>query len=578
MRHRAGPIAETLVEAGRGMVVILGATIAFTLLLALILGEAGAAQSKVEAEAMALSGSHVYVKDNTAASGGKEVAFYTPGSVSSSFDGTATSITLRSKGTACQGNPRLRIYVDGILKGRVEPTSTAYANHSLALSGLSSGTHTLRVSFQNDYYVSSTCDRNVDLDYYELTVPDTTPTACSKDQFLAEYRNEYMTFGTPPVLARCEAAIDNDWGYGSPAPAVSPDFFTARWVGTFDFEASGYEFSATADDGVRLWVDGRLLIDQWRDQGATTYRATTNMTAGAHQVKVEYYEYGGLAAAKASWAKVASPPPPGGTDPVLVGAGDIARCSDLAGAEATAKLLDGIPGTVYTTGDNAYESGTAREFADCYGPTWGRHKARTRPSPGNHEYYTAGASGYFGYFGAAAGDPSRGYYSYDLGEWHIVSLNSTCEKVGGCEATSPMVRWLEQDLAANPRSCTLAYFHDPLFSSGAHGNQVKMRPTWDALYAAGADVVLNGHDHHYERFAPQSPSGTADASRGIREFIVGSGGGAHYGITSVRPNSQVRNTDTYGVLKLTLHPNGYDWQFVPEAGKTFTDSGTTSCH
>ena len=263
-------------------------------------------------------------------------------------------------------------------------------------------------------------------------------------------------------------------------------------------------------------------------------------------------------------------------DPVFVGAGDIASCAS-SGDEATAKLLDGISGTVFAAGDNAYVDGTAAEFTDCYNPSWGRHKARTYPAPGNHEYHTAGASGYFGYFGAAAGDPSKGYYSYNLGEWHIVSLNSMCENVGGCEATSPMVSWLEKDLAANPKACTLAYFHHPLFSSGEHGNQTKMRATWDALYAANADVVLSGHDHDYERFAPQTPSGAADTARGIREFVVGMGGGSHYGIVSIQPNSEVRNTDTYGVLKLTLHPTSYDWQFVPESGKTFTDSGSDQC-
>jgi acid phosphatase type 7 len=196
---------------------------------------------------------------------------------------------------------------------------------------------------------------------------------------------------------------------------------------------------------------------------------------------------------------------------VLVGAGDIASCSST-GDEATAKLLDGISGTVFTTGDNVYDSGTATEFKNCYEPSWGRHKARTKPSVGNHEYLTAGASGYFGYFGAAAGDPNKGYYSYNLGEWHVISLNSMCENVGGCGATTPMVSWLKQDLAANPKACTLAYFHHPLFSSGEHGTQ-KMRPTWDVLYAANADIIVSGHDHLYERFAPQSPSGVVDASR-----------------------------------------------------------------
>jgi acid phosphatase type 7 len=263
---------------------------------------------------------------------------------------------------------------------------------------------------------------------------------------------------------------------------------------------------------------------------------------------------------------------------VLVGAGDIASCSS-AGDEATARLLDGISGTVFTTGDNAYNSGTATQFKTCYHPSWGRHKARTRPSVGNHEYNTAGASGYFNYFGSAAGDPRKGYYSYNLGEWHVVALNSMCNQVGGCGATSPMVSWLKQDLAANPKKCTLAYFHHPLFSSGFHhGNTPRMKPSWDALYAANAEVVLGGHEHNYERFAPQSPSGVANSARGIREFVVGMGGRSHYSFGTVQPNSQVRNANTYGVLKLTLHPSSYEWKFVPVAGKTFTDSGTTSCH
>jgi acid phosphatase type 7 len=268
---------------------------------------------------------------------------------------------------------------------------------------------------------------------------------------------------------------------------------------------------------------------------------------------------------------------PGG-DPVLVGAGDIASCSS-SGDEATAKLLSGIPGTVYTTGDNAYEDGTASEFANCYGSSWGRYKARTRPSVGNHEYQTPKASGYYGYFGSAAGDPDKGYYSYDLGEWHIISLNSMCGKVGGCDANSPMVTWLKEDLASNPTPCTLAYFHHPLFSSGSeHGNDPRMRPSWDALYEAGAEVVLNGHDHDYERFGPQTPAGKADSKRGIREFVVGTGGNSLYAFLPPKPNSQVRNVHTYGVLKLTLHPGSYEWKFVPVAGKTFTDSGSDSCH
>jgi hypothetical protein len=264
-----------------------------------------------------------------------------------------------------------------------------------------------------------------------------------------------------------------------------------------------------------------------------------------------------------------------------VGAGDIASCDDLRGAEATAKLLDNIPGTVFAAGDLAYPDGSDEQFAKCYGPTWGRFKERTRPTPGNHEYHSDGASGYVHYFGAAAGDPKKGYYSYDLSDWHIVVLNSECEAVGGCGAGSAQEQWLRQDLKNHPAKCTLAYWHKPLFSSGAaHGNDAEVKPLWDALYSADAEIVIGGHDHDYERFAPQDPSGKLDPQRGIREFVVGTGGkNSHRSFTSSpKPNSEVRQADTFGVLKLTLHAASYDWEFVPEAGKTFNDSGSGTCH
>jgi hypothetical protein len=264
--------------------------------------------------------------------------------------------------------------------------------------------------------------------------------------------------------------------------------------------------------------------------------------------------------------------------PVIVAAGDIAGCYD-AGDEATANLLGNIGGTVLTLGDNAYEDGSPEDFADCYEPSWGRYKDRTKPTPGNHEYYSRGAEGYFGYFGEAAGEPGKGYYSYDLGAWHIVALNSNCEFVGGCYAGDPQVRWLKTDLADNRRNCTLAYFHHPLFTSGRYRPGIpEVKPLWEALYAAGADVVLNGHDHNYQRFALQNPDGEADPERGIREFVVGTGGRSHYPILAPIANSEVHNDDTYGVLKLTLRPKGYDWQFVPVEGQTFTDTGSARCH
>jgi hypothetical protein len=279
--------------------------------------------------------------------------------------------------------------------------------------------------------------------------------------------------------------------------------------------------------------------------------------------------------------RTASTPPTSAQelDAVLVGAGDISSCDDLSGAEATAKLIEKIPGTVFAVGDLAYPDGTDEQFAKCYNPTWGRFKDRTRPAPGNHEYHSDGASGYARYFGAIAGDPKKGYYSYELGGWHIIVLNSECAEVGGCDTASPQGQWLREDLAQHPVTCTLAYFHKPLFSSGAkHGNDPLMKPFWETLYSAGADLIINGHDHDYERFAPQDPSGKSDPSHGIREFVVGTGGKNHRPFAEPRPYSELRNADTFGVLELRLHPKSYEWQFIPEAGKTFADSGTGVCH
>ena len=283
-------------------------------------------------------------------------------------------------------------------------------------------------------------------------------------------------------------------------------------------------------------------------------------------------------------------PTPGG-DPVFVGAGDIASCSG-SGDDATADLLDAIPGTVYTTGDNAQGDGSPDEYTDCYGRSWGRHKARTRPSAGNHDYDQPGALPYYDYFGSAAAGPYTctdtrftpavtgpcGYYSYDLGAWHIIVLNANCDAVGGCAAGSPQEQWLRADLAAHPAACTLAIWHQPRFSSGSIGGTSLVKPFWEALYDYGAEVVLNGHAHDYERFAPQDPSGNLDTANGIVEFVVGTGGSFHTGTGSLKPNSQVFNNDTFGVLKLTLRPTSYDWEFIPEAGKTFTDSGSAACH
>ena len=266
-------------------------------------------------------------------------------------------------------------------------------------------------------------------------------------------------------------------------------------------------------------------------------------------------------------------------DVVLVGAGDIATCDSTKDSD-TAALLDMIPGTIAMLGDGAYPDGTLQEYTDCYEPTWGRHKARTRPAVGNHEYHVKGAEGYFTYFGTAASPldapctkDCKGYYSYDLGAWHIIVLNSEIDMSVG----STQEQWLRADLAAHGHVCTLTYWHRPRFTSNDIENEERVRPLWDALYEFGADVVLNGHKHNYERFALQNPNGEADPERGIRQFVVGTGGTTHSSFDTVQPNSEIREFLTWGVLKLTLHPTSYDWDFIPIAGQTFRDSGSDDC-
>ncbi|HVW31022.1 MAG TPA: metallophosphoesterase, partial [Acidimicrobiia bacterium] len=273
--------------------------------------------------------------------------------------------------------------------------------------------------------------------------------------------------------------------------------------------------------------------------------------------------------------------PPPSADPTVVAAGDIAMCP-TTGDEATAGLVDGIPGTVLALGDLAYQDGSKADFDNCYTPSWGRFKDRTRPATGNHEYVQKGAGPYFDYFGPAAGDRTKGYYSFDIGSWHLISLNSTCAAAGGCSKNSPMEQWLRADLAAHPAKCTIAYWHHPRFFTPARQPGVakiepvdkKMSAFWADLVAAGVDIVLNGHRHDYERFARQDADGNASPT-GIREFIVGTGGGPHDHFEgAVAPNSEIRKQDTWGVLQLTLHPESYDWKFVATPGDPFTDSGS----
>jgi hypothetical protein len=286
---------------------------------------------------------------------------------------------------------------------------------------------------------------------------------------------------------------------------------------------------------------------------------------------------------------------------VIAAAGDIAcdpASSTFHGGDGTSlschdkytsNLILNAPSiaAVLPLGDNQYYCGGYAAFQASYDLSWGRLKSITHPSVGNHEYLgsggtgcdatNTGAAGYFKYFGAAAGDPDKGYYSYDIGAWHLIALNSQCVPAGGCERTSPQGQWLRSDLAAHRNQCLLAYWHIPLFSSGGGAN-TNSRPFWDALYAAKADVILTAHDHLYERFAPQSPPGAPDPVNGIREFVAGTGGANHTLAAARAAHSEILNTDTFGILELTLDPGSYTWQFVPEAGGSFTDTGSQSCH
>jgi len=299
------------------------------------------------------------------------------------------------------------------------------------------------------------------------------------------------------------------------------------------------------------WVDANGLV-LGLSPGVVTITATVEGHTGTSAVTVT--------------------PLPAGSPVVFVGAGDIATCA-LPGDEATADVLDRTPGTVFLAGDNAYEDGSTADFTNCYDPTWGRHKARTRPALGNHEYQTPNATGYFGYFGAAAGDPAKGYYSFDLGDWHVIVLNSEINSATG----SPQEQWLRADLATSDKQCTLAIWHEPVFSSSGGGYSVG-RPFFQALYNAYADLVINGHDHVYERFAPQSPTGVLDNVQGVRQFTVGTGGASLHGFGTIRPNSEARNTQAWGVLKLTLHASSYDWEFLPGTGQVYSDAGSAVCH
>jgi acid phosphatase type 7 len=366
----------------------------------------------------------------------------------------------------------------------------------------------------------------------------------------------------------------------SPCPdAIAPSAPTNLSVTGTTATSASMSWSASLDNigvsGYDLFVNGNKVgssvISNYTFSGLTcntgyTLAVQANDAAGNHSTQTTTTATTGACSSP--------PPPPSGSDPVIAAAGDICS-SSIGDCAGTANLLDAInPNAVLTLGDNAYEDGTLSQYTTEYKPYWGRHDAKVFPSPGNHDFHTANAQGYRDYYGSRA--PAL-WYSYDLGAWHIISLAG--DEGISASAGSPQEQFLKADLAAHASQCILAYWHEPRFSSGTvHGSDSGVSALWNDLYAAGADLVLNGHEHNYERFAPQSPSGAADA-KGIQQIVVGTGGADEgtYPFGGSIANSQVRNQGTPGVLKLTLHSGSYDWQFVPAAGFSFTDSGSRAC-
>ncbi len=416
----------------------------------------------------------------------------------------------------------------------------------------------------------------------EPATPKTTPGYTYSD-----YTGTYNTTPTNAPMAylnRTRTWVNVFLGQApAPPPAVSvtldPSSASLQTGGSTSFSAT---VTGASDTSVTWGADGGSVSGS-----GTTVTYTAPASAGSYHLTAT--SVADPSASATATIDVSAPPPPGSAV-TIAAAGDIA-CDPASGSfnggsgtssschmQATADLLLGIgPDAVLTLGDNQYENGALAKYQASYAPSWGQVKGVTRPVPGNHEYGTSQASGYYGYFGSAAGDPAKGYYSYDLGAWHLIALNSNCGEVGGCGAGSPQETWLQADLAAHTNACTLAYWHHPRYSSGQHGDHGSVTALWQALYDAGAELVLSGHDHDYERFAPQDAQGNPDAA-GMRQFVVGTGGKNHYAISALSANSEVHNDDTFGVLKLVLRSDGYDWQFLPEPGKTFTDSGTSACH
>ncbi|WP_394539161.1 DNRLRE domain-containing protein [Lysobacter enzymogenes] len=345
----------------------------------------------------------------------------------------------------------------------------------------------------------------------------------------------------------------------------------AKWlrVGFKQLKLAGYDsLVLTSSGGDKLVFEGK----HWNQRSFTT-RALRGECVDIQPYfsqpdsafQLDRYDYSAVALDKATV--------------VVAGAGDICDTSGNA-CQGTSDLIVSInPTAVFTAGDNAYNSGTLSEYNNRYAPTWGRFKALTSPSPGNHDYSTTGAKGYFDYFNGSgnqtgpAGDRSKGYYSWDVGDWHFIALNT----MSGGTVAQTQIDWLKSDLAANTKPCTAAYFHHPLLSRGSYSGYSQVKPFWDALYAAKADLVLVGHDHNYQRYGKMNPDKAA-ASDGIRQVLVGTGGRAFYGISGSHALLEASNDSTFGVLKLTLTASGYTGDFVPRAGSSYSDHFTGTCN
>lgn len=370
----------------------------------------------------------------------------------------------------------------------------------------------------------------------------------------------------PPDTTPPDTTIDS-----GPADGSSSDDTTASF--SFSASESGSAFQCALDGAA------------WSP--CTSPATYGGLAASAHTFAVRAIDGAGNAdpsPATRSWTVTAPPPPPpppAGSDPTMLLVGDQHAC-DGSGIGPVASLMasldpDGVD-PIASLGDASGDEGTASEYTNCFDPWWGQFKSRVRPAIGNHDWTTKNADGYFGYWGAAAGPVNEGWYSYDVGTWHVVVLSSYCGEVGGCGLGSPQVAWLKQDLAAHPAQCTLAYWHHPYFTSSPQpGTSGNTSGFWTTLYHYGADVVVNAHVREYERFAPQDPSGNADPANGMREFVVGTGGGDLIGYSSRATNSEAIEDTAWGVLELTLHPGTYDWRFVSTDG-TYGDAGSGACH